>query len=218
MDERDRDRSFAHRRCHALDVARRARRRPRTLPGRLVSSRCGGRVSGQCAAVRSSADRSGPVLMNPFASSATQPSSQRVFGIGAGHDEDVTDVVGLDRRRSRLLRQRTRSRCVVLPSSADDLGVRVAARSQDCPRCGGSGSATCVSARPLDAHQHVHAPRRLRQEHRRLAGGVAAADHDHFFAAAQLRLHERRAVVDAGAFELRQVLDRRPPVFARRSR
>ena len=51
----------------------------------------------------------------------------------------------------------------------------------------------------------MHAPGRLREEHRRLAGRVAAADDDHLFAAAQLRLDERRAVVDAGALELRQV-------------
>ena len=44
---------------------------------------------------------------------------------------------------------------------------------------------------------------RLREEHRGLSRRVAAADDDDFLAAAQLRLHERRAVVDAGAFELR---------------
>ena len=49
-------------------------------PGRLVSSKYGGRARGQRAALRSSGDRSGPVLMKPLASSATQPSSQRVFG------------------------------------------------------------------------------------------------------------------------------------------
>src|SRR6185503_3729772 len=37
-------------------------------PGRLVSSRWGGRSRGQRAATRSSRVRSGPVLMNPFAS------------------------------------------------------------------------------------------------------------------------------------------------------
>src|SRR5437588_1636816 len=50
-------------------------------PGRLVSSRWGGRASGQCAAARTSGERSGPVLMNPRASSATQPWSQAVLGL-----------------------------------------------------------------------------------------------------------------------------------------
>ena len=65
-------------------------------PGRLVSSRYGGRVSGQFAAVRSSCDRSGPVLMNPLSSSATQPSSHAGVRHGAGHHEHVPDVVRLD--------------------------------------------------------------------------------------------------------------------------
>jgi hypothetical protein len=49
-------------------------------PGRLVSSRCGARGSGQCAAASSSCDRSAPVLMNPCASHTTQSSTQRVLG------------------------------------------------------------------------------------------------------------------------------------------
>ena len=70
-----------------------------------------------------------------------------------------------------------------------------------------------MSASPLGAHEHVHALGRLRQEHRRLARGIAAADDDDLFAAAQLRLHERRPVVDAGAFELREIVERQPPVL-----
>ena len=49
-------------------------------PGRFVSSRYGGRTNGHVALDRSSGDKSGPVLMNPRASSATHPSSQPVFG------------------------------------------------------------------------------------------------------------------------------------------
>ena len=49
-------------------------------PGRLVSRRWGARDRGHFAVTRSSAVRSGPVLMNPFASSATQPRSHAVFG------------------------------------------------------------------------------------------------------------------------------------------
>src|SRR6185503_17567983 len=49
-------------------------------PGRLVSSRCGGRASGHRAVSRSPADRSGPVLMNACASRARQPLSHAVLG------------------------------------------------------------------------------------------------------------------------------------------
>src|ERR1700749_4944936 len=48
-------------------------------PGKLVSSRCGGRARGQCAAARSVGERSDPVLMSPFPSSTTQPPSQLVL-------------------------------------------------------------------------------------------------------------------------------------------
>ena len=46
--------------------------------------------------------------------------------------------------------------------------------------------------------------RRLRQKHRGLSRRVAAADDDDLFAAAELRFHRRRAVVDAGALEPRR--------------
>ena len=57
---------------------------------------------------------------------------------------------------------------------------------------------------------------RLREKHRRLARGIAAADDDDLLADAQLRLHRRRAVVHAGAFELREVLERRLAVLGAR--
>src|SRR5438105_1002486 len=50
-------------------------------PGRLVSNKYGVRASGQCAAASSSRERSGPVLINPFSSSATQRFSHAVLGI-----------------------------------------------------------------------------------------------------------------------------------------
>ena len=59
------------------------------------------------------------------------------------------------------------------------------------------------------SHQHVHAPRALGEEHGGLPRGVAAADHDHLFARAELRLHERGRVVDADTFEARERLERR---------
>ena len=73
-----------------------------------------------------------------------------------------------------------------------------------------------LSASPSDAHEHVHAPGRLREEDRRLAGRVAAADDDHLLAGAELRLHERRAVVHAGALEPRQVRQGQLPVLGAR--
>lgn len=42
----------------------------------------------------------------------------------------------------------------------------------------------------------------------RLTGRVATADHDDLLACTQLRFHERRAVVHACAFELREVFER----------
>ena len=73
-----------------------------------------------------------------------------------------------------------------------------------------------LSASPVDRDEHVHALGGLREKHGGLPGGVAAADHDHLFPAAQLRLDERRAVVHARALELRQV--RRAPVSDTRRR
>ena len=63
-----------------------------------------------------------------------------------------------------------------------------------------------VSASP-PTNQDVDVPRRLREKDRGLSGRIAAADDDHFVAAADLRLHERRAVVDARALELREPVE-----------
>jgi hypothetical protein len=69
MDEGDRDRPFAHGRRHALDVAARTSPTANT-PGRLVSSRCGCRVSGHFAAAV--CRQVGTVLMKPVASSTSR--------------------------------------------------------------------------------------------------------------------------------------------------
>ena len=45
----------------------------------------------------------------------------------------------------------------------------------------------------------------LREENGGLAGGISAADDDDLFLLAELRFHERCAVVDALAFELLQI-------------
>src|SRR5204863_8099547 len=62
------------------------------------------------------------------------------------------------------------------------------------------------------ADEHVDAARGLRQEHRGLAGGIAAADHSHVFVLAELRFHGRGAVLHARTVEPRQVLNGQPPI------
>src|SRR5712692_82641 len=52
------------------------------------------------------------------------------------------------------------------------------------------------------AYQHVHLARCLREENRRLSGGVSPAHDDNFFLFAQLRLHLGRAVVDSLSLKL----------------
>ena len=71
-----------------------------------------------------------------------------------------------------------------------------------------------LSASPLDRDQHMHAPRGLRQEHRRLAGRVAAADHDDVFAAgtAAIRRRSRRSRCRRPRTAA-SLLDRELPVF-----
>ena len=54
---------------------------------------------------------------------------------------------------------------------------------------------------PARSHEHMHALGRLREEDRRLAGGVSTAHNNHLFTAAQLRFHKCRAVVHTGALE-----------------
>ena len=157
VDEGDRDRALADRRRDALDVAA-AHVADGEHAGQAGFEQVrGARQTASRAAARSSGERSGPVLMKPFASSATQPSSQPVLANRAGHDEDVTGCRASRARLTQLSRQRH-----ALESGRRLRGRRsrcgCAARSPDCPRCGGSGSATSLSASPADADQHVHAP------------------------------------------------------------
>jgi hypothetical protein len=58
----------------------------------------------------------------------------------------------------------------------------------------------CVSeARTSD--EHIYVPCALGQKNSGLARGIATSNHDHFFAAAQLRLNESCPVVNAGSFK-----------------
>ena len=121
----------------------------------------------------------------------------------------MSDVVGLD--VAGLTVAPAHAFEMVAPFERDDFGVG----SEDDG--GILFDATDQIARhglgkSLRPHEHVHAPGGLCQKHRGLAGGVSAAHHDHFFTAAQLRFHERRAVVHARALELQQVLDGRLPI------
>ena len=65
----------------------------------------------------------------------------------------------------------------------------------------------------ISADQHVHVFGGLREKHCGLPCRIAAADDDDLLGETQLRFHRRRAVVHAGAFELREVLERRFSVF-----
>src|SRR5713226_1844972 len=58
---------------------------------------------------------------------------------------------------------------------------------------------------PWPANQQIDVLGDPREEDRCLAGGVSSSDDGHLLAAAQLAFHLRRAVVDADAFELREV-------------
>src|SRR5262249_34101475 len=62
------------------------------------------------------------------------------------------------------------------------------------------------------ADEQMNMPRRLRQEHRGLAGRVRPAYDDDLIAVAELRFHEGRAVVDTRTFELTEIRERRPTV------
>ena len=52
-----------------------------------------------------------------------------------------------------------------------------------------------------------------REKYGGLAGRIASTDDHDILADAELRLHRRRAVVDTGALERRQVVERWPAVF-----
>src|SRR5258705_360128 len=57
---------------------------------------------------------------------------------------------------------------------------------------------------PAGSDEQVNVLRRLREKYRSLSSGVTTSDDDDLLAAADLSLHERRAVIDAGALELRE--------------
>lgn len=153
-------------------------------------------------------------MTKPFGSRVRQPLSQSALGLGADHDEDVAD-----RARFAL------SAAAVRPGHAAQQGIAIqlgdlGARMQGDLRrlvdaldeMVGHGVGEAVAA-----DEDVHMRRGARQEHRRLAGGIAAADDDHFLAGAQIRFHRRRGVVDALALET-LVVEKRQLAIARTGR
>ncbi len=104
---------------------------------------------------------------------------------------------------------------VVIPLEGDDLRARAQGDLRvvlDAP----DQVARHALREALGAHEHVHALGRLREEHRRLAGRVAAPDDHQLLAGAELRLHERGAVVHAGPLEPRQARQGELPVLGAR--
>src|SRR5256714_15451635 len=131
---------------------------------------------------------------------------------GACHDEDVLDVMTLGRIVVRLpldtlevsvaferryLRARSQRNCRVFLDAPDQIARHRVGQS--------SGS-----------DEHVHLSGALREKHGGLASGVTSSDHDHFLALAQLRLDERRAVIDPCSLELRDILEGQFSVFRTR--
>ena len=104
--------------------------------------------------------------MNPLASSATHPSSHCVLGNGAGHDEDVPDVVGLG---VAWLIAPAHAFEMMTTFEGDDFGVG----SEHDGRIlfdAANQIARHGLRQPARPHEHVHAFRGLRQKHRGLAG------------------------------------------------
>src|SRR5260370_23336296 len=66
---------------------------------------------------------------------------------------------------------------------------------------------------PARTDQHVHALGGLRKKHRGLPRRVPCSDDDHLGTAAQLRLKMSGAVINASAFKLRQVIERKFPIL-----
>jgi hypothetical protein len=64
----------------------------------------------------------------------------------------------------------------------------------------------------LAAHHEMEMLHFRREEHDSLAGGIAAADQRNLLSLAELRLHRRGPIGNAGAFKLGEVRDRRPAV------
>ena len=160
MDEGDGDCALADGGGDALDVAA-AHVADRKDSGTARFEQIGRPVQRPRAAARSSCERSGPVLMNPLLSRATQPPSQPVFG--------TAPVMTNTWRMSlvcaspfRLSRQRTCSRCPS-PCQCDDLGMRV----QDDRGVLFDAANEIARHRvrqPLGADQHVHALRASARE------------------------------------------------------
>ena len=131
-------------------------------------------------------------------------------GVRPGHHEHVADVVRLDVAGSLVAPPDPLEPSV--PFQANNLGTgpqhdrwRLFDPANEI-----AGHGVRQSIFP---DQHVDAACGLREKHRGLSGRIAAA-HDHnLVTETELGFHGRGAVVDTGAFEHRQVLERRFPVL-----
>ena len=174
-------------------------------PGRLVSNRYGARASGHCAArqIFRREIRSGlhePVIVDEETPAEPRgarlaPAIVKTWRIGSV----VTSPVGLCRRLTRSRR--------FVSLERDDLRARVEDDRRVVLDAADQIARHRLRRDPAPGRPHARGSRCLGEEDGRLAGRVSAADDDDLLAAAERRLDGRRAVVDAGALETRQVLD-----------
>ena len=150
--------------------------------------------------------RSAPVCTNPLSSRATQPRSHAVLGLRRRSSRRRGGSGG-SRSLRRRRRARSRARGGRRPSSADELGARVEGDVGRLLDAADRGSATWWRRGPGRGRATWTCAACAREEHRGLAGGVAAADDDDLLARAALGLDVRRRVVDADALEAREVGD-----------
>src|SRR5258707_1980043 len=209
VDERDRDRSLAHRRCDALDVAGtsvahcehagttrfekiwRPRERPAGVGEFILRD------------IRARLDK-------PFVVDRDAPIQPIRVRYRTGHDENVLNAAGLGQTGLVVTQSHTLEMLISL--ERHDFRVRLQLNrwtlfdpSNQVPRHG--------LGETILSYEDVHTPSRGCEIHGRLACGVAASDNEHLLAGAELGFHLRGSIVNAGAFELLQVLDARLSIF-----
>src|SRR5262249_25110505 len=129
---------------------------------------------------------------------------------GARHHEEVADL--FDRLGSRLAVAAAHSLQVFVALDGGDLAARTHFDRRILFDAADEIARHAVGELAL-AHHHDHAFSFAGEVDGGLPRGIASAgDHD-FLAFAQLRLHRRGEVVDAGTVEAGQILDRQPAIF-----
>jgi hypothetical protein len=138
---------------------------------------------------------------------AVEPSSARVC---SRHDEHVTNVLAL--RRVVVTSAQVYGLEMISTLESRDFGVGMQSDSWILFNAPDQVSRHGVG-QAVGSYDHVDVPRRLGEEHGSLPRCIAAANDANLFAGAQLRLDESGSVVDAGTFELRDILERKLAVF-----